>query len=85
MVQSDGYLNKCSVIIILLYYCIIIDSKLSFIQHIDSIVNKALKNFSMFKRLCPRADGNTFLKMYKTYILSILENFNLGFYTVVKT
>ncbi len=35
----------------------------------------------MFKRLCPRADGNTFLKMYKTYILSILENFKLGFYT----
>ncbi len=45
---------------------IIIDSKLSFNQHIDSIVNKALKNFSMFKRLCPRADGNNFLKMYKT-------------------
>jgi hypothetical protein len=60
---------------------IIIDSKLSFNQHIDLIVNKALKNFSMLKRLCPRADGNTFLKMYKTYILSILENCNLGFYT----
>jgi hypothetical protein len=44
-------------------------------------VNKALKKFSMLKRLCPRADGNTFLKMYKTYILSILENYNLGFYT----
>jgi hypothetical protein len=60
---------------------IIIDSKLSFNQHIDSIVNKTYKNFLMFKRLCPRTDGNTFLKMYKTYILSILENFNLGFYT----
>ncbi len=35
----------------------------------------------MLKTLCPRADGNTFLKMYKTYILSILENCNLGFYT----
>jgi hypothetical protein len=39
----------------------------------------------MFKRFCPRDDGNkfTFRKMYKTYILSILENCNLGFYTKI--
>ncbi len=66
MVQSHRHLS------------IIVDSKLSFNQHIDSVVNKALKKFSMLKTLCPRDDGNTFLK---TYILSILENCNSGFYT----
>ena len=34
----------------------------------------------MLKRLCAQADGYIFLRLYKSYILSILENCNLGIF-----
>jgi len=60
---------------------VIIDNKLSFNEHIESLVNKALQKLSMLKRLCSSADSKTFLRLYKTYILPILENCNLAYYT----
>ena len=59
---------------------VILDNKLNFNKHIDYIVIKAYKKFAMLKRLCAQADGYIFLRLYKSYILSILENCNLGIF-----
>ncbi len=54
------------------------DSKMSFNCHTNEIISKALKKFYTLKFLCKRVDGKTFLRLYKTYILSILEYSNLS-------
>ncbi len=51
---------------------------MSFNAHIDMIVEKALKKFSTLKILCKRVNGMTFLRLYITYILPILEFSNLS-------
>ena len=56
---------------------VIYDSKLNFNFHVDMIVQKALKKFYILRFLCKRVDGQTFLKLYMTYILPILEYTNL--------
>ena len=56
---------------------IIYDNKMSFNLHIDMIIAKALKKFYTLKTICNSIDGKTFLKLYVTYILPILEYSNL--------
>ncbi len=63
---------------------LIFDSKLNFNQHCDMIVNKARKKFGFLKSLCKYVDGITFLNLYKTYVLPILES-NLICWVLNKT
>jgi hypothetical protein len=56
------------------HFDLIFDSKFNFNQHCDMIVNKERKKFRFFKSLCKYVDGITFLKLYKTYVLPILES-----------
>ena len=57
---------------------VIYDYKMAFNSHIDNIVIKALKKFSLLKYICNRVNGKTFLRLYLTYILPILEFCNLS-------
>jgi hypothetical protein len=58
---------------------VIYDQKLSFNNNSDSIIPQAFKKFGLLKTICPKINGQTFLKLYKSYILSILEFCNLCF------
>ena len=53
------------------------DSKMSFNQHVNYIVDKANKRYYTMRFLSKRLNGPTLLKMYKTYILPILKYSNL--------
>ena len=57
---------------------IIYDTKMCFNSQIDCIIEKSLKKFSLLKVICNRVNGLTFLRLYKTYILPILEFINLS-------
>ena len=50
---------------------VIIDNKMTFNLNTESIVNKALKKWSMVKRICKSVNGALFLKLYKTYFAII--------------
>ena len=54
------------------------DRKMSFNIHIDNIAEKSLKKFYLLKHICKRVNGLTFLKLYVTYVLPILEIYNLS-------
>ena len=56
---------------------IIYDNKMYFNIHTNEIKMKAIKKFYTLKHICSRVDGITFLKLYKTYILPVLEYSNL--------
>ena len=53
------------------------DSKMSFNLHVNYIVEKANKRYYTIRFLSKRLNGSTLLKLYKTYILPILEYSNL--------
>ena len=53
------------------------DSKMSFDHHLNEITAKAIKKFGLLKFICKRVDTKTFLRLYLTYILPILEYSNL--------
>lgn len=57
---------------------IIYDTKMLFNSHIDMIIEKALKKYSILKFICNRVNGFTFLRLYFTYVLPILEFSNLS-------
>ena len=54
---------------------VIYDSKMSFNKHY--IVINCLKKFAFLKKFCNKANGQTFVKLYKTYIQPLIETFNL--------
>ena len=56
------------------------DAKLTFNNHCDFIVSKALKKFNLLRVICKYVNGSTFLNLYKTYILPILEYSNLSWF-----
>lgn len=55
---------------------LIIDNKLFFNDHTESIVNKSLQKWAILKRICSNADSNVLLRLYKTYIMPIIEYSN---------
>ena len=55
----------------------ILDSKLSFNSICNKLVSKAYKKWFLLRYLCSKVDGNVFLRLYKTYILPILEFCNI--------
>ena len=55
----------------------ILDSKLSFNSICNKLVSKAYKKWFLLRYLCSKVDGNVFLRLYKTYILLILEFCNI--------
>ena len=57
---------------------VIYDSKMSFNPHIDYIIEKSLKKFNVIRFLCRRVRGKVWIRIYTTYIRSILEYFNLS-------
>ena len=59
------------------YVGIIYDEKLSFNDHNDSIINKALKKFSFIKYMSKRLNPKVLKRLYQTYVLPILEYSNL--------
>ena len=52
------------------------ESKMSFNIHCSEIISKSLSKFNLLKNICKSVDGKTFLKLYKTYILPIIEYSN---------
>jgi len=58
---------------------LIYDIKMSFNDHTELICKKSLSKFAMLKVVCEHADGHTFLKLYYTYILPIIEYSNFCF------
>ena len=56
---------------------VIIDNNFSFNDHIDYVSNNALKKWSFIKRLCIYANHEVLLRLYKTYILPIIEYCNI--------
>ena len=52
---------------------VIIDNKLTFNSHCDYIINNAYKKWAIIKRFCKRANFMTYLNLYRTYILPIIE------------
>lgn len=57
---------------------VIYDNKLCFNSHTDMIIAKALQKFGTLIYICNKVSGYTFLRLYKTYILPILEYCNLS-------
>ena len=53
------------------------EKNMTFDIHVNEIVAKALKKFGFCKFICKRVDPKTFLRVYKTYILPIIEYSNL--------
>jgi hypothetical protein len=56
---------------------IYLDDKLTFNEHFDYVIAKSIKKWSTLKHICNTANGEIFKKLYKTYILPILEYCNL--------
>ena len=52
---------------------VIIDSKLSFDDHINQVVNKATKITKIIRRTFQFLDTHTFLPLYKTMVRSHLD------------
>jgi len=50
---------------------------LSFSEHTDNTVNSCLKKWGYLKKLCKYADSSVFLRLYKSYLLPLLEYANL--------
>ena len=57
---------------------ILYDSRLVFDFHTDMISEKSLKKFYVIKNICKRVDSKTFLKLYQTFVIPILEYSNLS-------
>ena len=70
--------TKVSLIICHKHIGVWYDEKLTFNNHCDFIISKALKKFHLLRVICKNVNGNTFLNLYKTYILPILEYSNLS-------
>ncbi len=49
------------------------DENLDFNLQCDKTVSKALQKWGLLKYMCKKASGDIFLRLYKTYILPILE------------
>jgi len=58
---------------------VVYDTRMLFNEHCDYVVLKAMKKFYTLKLICKRCDGDTFLKLYRTYVLPIIEFSNLCF------
>ena len=43
------------------------DNKMSFNFHCNDIINKAYSKYNVMKHICNQVDGQTFLRIYKTY------------------
>ena len=56
---------------------IIINDKLCFSEQSNSIVKTFLKKWGYLNKLCSYANADIFLKLYKSYLLSLLEYANL--------
>ncbi len=41
-------------------------------------LSKALQKWGLLKYMCKRTNAHIFLRLYKTYIVPILEFFNIG-------
>ena len=52
---------------------IIYDQKMSFNFHCEDVVSKAPHKFNYLKIICKIVSGLTFLRLYKTYVLPIVE------------
>ena len=52
---------------------ILYDNKLSFNDHCNDILHKSFSKFKFLKFICRKTDCKTILKLYKTYILPIIE------------
>ena len=55
---------------------LIIDKKLNFYLNTENVISKSYKKWGILKFLCKHYDYETFLALYKTYILPILEYSN---------
>ena len=66
------------------YIGVIYDEKMTFNSHINYITEKALKKFYTMRFLGKSLNGSAMIKLYKTYILPIIEYSNLCL-TMTKT
>ena len=57
---------------------LVYDFKMNFNSHIDMLTEKALKKFYILRNVCNRVNGKSFLKLYTSYVLPILEYSNLS-------
>ena len=55
---------------------VIYDSKMKFNLHCNEIYQKCFSKFNFLKFVAKKVDGKTFLKLYKTYILPLIEYSN---------
>jgi hypothetical protein len=62
------------------YLGVILDHKMSFNLHISSVISKSYKKWALIKKLCSNASGETLLRLYKSYILPILEFSSLSWF-----
>lgn len=49
------------------------DKKMTFYCHTNDMVMKAFSKFNLLKNICHNVNASTFLKLYKTYIMPIIE------------
>jgi hypothetical protein len=54
-----------------------LDSKLNFNKFCSDTISKAYRKWYVLRYLCPSTDGKTLLRLYKTYILPVLEFCNI--------
>jgi len=52
---------------------IIIDSKLTFNEHVNHVIKKSAQQSGLIKKICGKVDPLTSLSLYKTYTLPLLE------------
>lgn len=55
----------------------IIEDKLSFNSHINYIYNNSISKWAFLKKICPKINPYILLKLYKIYILPIIEYCNV--------
>ena len=63
---------------------VIYDNQMFFNDHYFETINKAIHKFNYLKILCKKVDAFTFLRLYKTYILPLIE-YSYNCWTPTKT
>ena len=52
------------------------DMKMTFNDHCSDIITKSMRKYNILKNICKSVNGITFLNLYKTYVLPIIEYSN---------
>ena len=59
---------------------VILDKKLKFNFNVEKLITKTFRKWGILKFICKNHDFETYLSLYKTFILPVLEYSNVNLY-----